>query len=165
MMNINCYTTSQDDLAKTFCQLAEKCYYSNIRTNVITHNPDYTKSLDRVLWTYSKKHFIPHATNTDPLPEKQLIYITDKLENPNNAESIIFINPTNIIINEATTKSSAVRFDQFQKIYLIFDDMQKTSATKVNEMLKKSSAKKYKINFFVKNDQGMWQKPLINNLS
>ncbi len=163
MIKINCYTTTQDDLHKTFCKLAEKCYYSNLRTSVITQNPDYTKSLDRVLWTYSKKHFIPHATDADPSPEKQPIYITDKLENHNQAESIIFINPDKAILLESTAKDSNFNIGDFQKISLLFDDTQKIRALEVNNLLKKSPIKEFEINLFVKNEQGLWQKTPIGN--
>lgn len=163
MIKINCYTTTQDDLHKTFCKLAEKCYYANLRTNVITQNADYTKSLDRVLWTYSKKHFIPHATNADPSPEKQPIYITDKLENPNQAESIIFINPDKSTLLESTAKDSELNIGNFQKISLLLDDTQKISHLEINNILKKTPIKTFEINLFVKNEQGMWQKTPTEN--
>ena len=94
MIKISCYKTKQDQLAKAFCQLAQKCYYSSTNTCVITNNSNFTIELDRVLWTYSKKHFIPHATKEDPFPQEQPIYITHSIENPNNSKIIILVNPT-----------------------------------------------------------------------
>jgi len=163
MIKINCYITTQDDLHKTFCQLAEKCYYANLRTNVITQNSDYTKSLDRVLWTYSKKHFIPHATDADSLPEKQPIYITDKLDNPNQADSIMFINPDKAMFLETIAKDSKLNLESFQKISLLFDDIQKIQILEIDNLLKKSPIKEFEINLFVKNQQKMWQKTPITN--
>ena len=48
------------------------------------------------LWTYSRKQFIPHGSKLDPQPEKQPIYITDELQNPNSASVLVIISPTDI---------------------------------------------------------------------
>jgi len=92
MTKINYYQTHNEDLVKTFCKLTEKCYYSQLNTLVLTENDSYLESLDRALWTYSKKHFITHATTKDPLPGDQSVFITTKVENPNNSEIIVVIN-------------------------------------------------------------------------
>ena len=92
MTKINYYQTHNEDLVKTFCKLTEKCYYSQLNTLVLTENDSYLESLDRALWTYSKKHFTTHTTTKDPLPGDQSVFITTKLENPNSSGIIVVIN-------------------------------------------------------------------------
>lgn len=62
-------------MAKSFCQLAEKSSTQYAQTYVITSSAELVDMLDVVLWTYSRKNFLPHARITDPLPESQPILI------------------------------------------------------------------------------------------
>jgi DNA polymerase-3 subunit chi len=86
---------------------------------VFTENQDYSENLDRVLWTYSKKHFIPHATCLDPMPERQPVYITHKLTNYNQSEFLIFINASRSTILEAMSQNNLFQSDVVQKILFI----------------------------------------------
>ncbi|MDP4709378.1 MAG: DNA polymerase III subunit chi [Rickettsiaceae bacterium] len=165
MIKISCYQTTQSQLAKTFCQLTEKCYYSNLKTNVFTENEDYSQNLDRVLWTYSKKHFIPHATSLDPLPEKQPVFITHNLNEYNQAEIIIFVNPSQKTILESFSKNSIIKSKVVQKILFIYDDIQKLHFDAINKLLEKSYINKFAISAFSQANSGAWEKsdPLSNH--
>lgn len=161
MIKISCYQTTQNQLPKTFCQLVEKCYYSDLKTNIFTTNEDYSQSLDRVLWTYSKKHFLPHATNTDPLPEKQPIYITHNIEDYNQAEIIIFVNAAKPIILEAISRQSKIQPQNLQKILFLFDEVQNIQSSEINTLLNKSHIKDFEINSFIQTKQSSWQETPI----
>ena len=113
MIKINFYQAQSEDLAKTFCKISEKCYYRNLNTLVITQNEDYSNSLDKSLWTYSKKHFIPHATINDPRPNDQAILITTMTENLNNAKIIIFVNPIKQLILDLLSENSKILFNSY----------------------------------------------------
>lgn len=157
MIKISCYQTTQEQLPKTFCKLTEKCYYSNLRTNVFTENEDYSQNLDRVLWTYSKKHFIPHATSSDPLPEKQPVYITHDLSIHTKAEIIIFINASQKTILTALSKNGIIQPKIVQKILFIFDEIQKVRSNDINNLLEKSYINDFAINSFKQTKQGAWE--------
>jgi len=92
MIKISYYKTSKDKIPKAFCMLAEKCYHSNISLFVFTNNEKSTTELDKALWTYSKKQFIPHGTIHDPICEKQPILLGEVFRNSNKAASMIIIN-------------------------------------------------------------------------
>jgi DNA polymerase-3 subunit chi len=157
MIKISCYQTTQNQLPKSFCQLTEKCYYSNLKTNVFTENEDYSQNLDRILWTYSKKHFIPHATSSDPLPEKQPVYITHNIKEYNQAEIIIFVNPSQKTILESFSKNSVIQSQVVQKILFIYDDVQKIHSGTIKNLLEKSYINKFVINSFNQTKQGTWE--------
>lgn len=159
MIKISCYNTTQDLLPKTFCQLAEKCYYAGLKTNVITENTDYSQSLDRVLWTYSKKHFIPHATNTDHHPEKQPILITNDLNSLSPADVTIFINTSKSVILNITSNKNTAQLQYSQKILFIFDEVQNIQTTEINAILEKSYITAFEIDSFIQDKKGKWQKP------
>ncbi len=157
MTKISCYHTLTEDLAKTFCKLTEKCYYSNSNTLVITRNDDYSKSLDRSLWTYSKKHFIPHATTEDTRSNEQPVFITTKIENPNDSEIIIFVNAHKEIILESIAKNSKINLNKINKLIFLYDETQKTQNSEIKKIIDTSQIKVSEMNFFIKSPKGLWQ--------
>lgn len=157
MIKISCYKTKQELLPKAFCQLAQKCYYSSINTCVITNNNDFAAELDRVLWTYSKKYFIPHATSQDPLTQEQPIYITHFVENPNNSKIIILVNPTEDNLLKLFSSTKEVALDTIEKIMIIFDDTQITQFSEIQTLLLKTGLHNSKINLFEQLISGLWQ--------
>lgn len=74
-MQINYYKTNKEFLSKSFCQIVEKSFAQYVQTYVIANSSELVDMLDVVLWTYSRKNFLPHAKITDPLPESQPILI------------------------------------------------------------------------------------------
>ncbi|MEM6338573.1 MAG: DNA polymerase III subunit chi [Pseudomonadota bacterium] len=157
MTKISFYQTQSEDLAKTFCKISEKCYYNNLNTLVITGNEDYSNSLDKSLWTYSKKHFIPHATINDSRPSDQSILITTKPENLNSAEIIIFVNPNKQIILESISENSQILFDQITKIIFVFDETNLVQATEIKNIFDTSKIHSSETNYFIKTPKGAWQ--------
>jgi DNA polymerase IIIc chi subunit len=157
MIKISCYQTPPALLAKTFCKLAEKCYYSSKRTCVITNNNEFTRELDRVLWTYSKKHFIPHATSEDPLSEKQPVYITDSFENLSSAGIFILVNPDTEKILKLLSLDHFIHGNSVDKLLILFDDAQKIHFMDINNLINKSYIKSFEIDFFELVDNGGWR--------
>lgn len=158
MITITCYKTTQEQLPKAFCLIAEKCYYSNLKTNVITMNDDYSKILDRVLWTYSKKHFIPHATNLDPSPEKQAVFISDNIKDYNNSEIVFLINPDESRILQTIESNGEINIKSLKKVIFLFDEFQKITHNQINLLLEKSSITDFNISAFDQNIKGSWEK-------
>lgn len=162
MTKINFYKTQLEDIAKTVCKIAEKCYYSNSNTLVITENEDYSNSIDKSLWTYSKEHFIPHATANDPWPDDQSILITTKPENLNNSEIIIFINPRKQTILDSITENSQIKLDQITKIIFILDETNIVQAPEIKSIINTSAIQALETSYFIKTLKGTWQESQIN---
>ncbi len=157
MIKISCYKTKQNQLSKAFCHLVQKCYYSSINTCIITNNSDFTIELDRILWTYSKKHFIPHATKEDPLAQEQPIYITHSIENPNNSKIIILVNPTEDKLLQLFSKTSPLKIDTVEKIMIISDEIQQIQLSEIKALLLKTNINNSEISLFEQLDSGLWQ--------
>jgi len=153
MITVSCYKAIENHLSKAFCRLAEKCYYSDLKSNVVTMSSDYSEMLDRSLWTYSKQHFIPHATCLDAMPEKQPIYITHNTESLIPSEIMIFIN----ITNDALLKViSNMNKESVQKMLFIFDEIQNLQFEGIKSTLEKSDIKDFTIKSFTQNHKGGW---------
>jgi DNA polymerase-3 subunit chi len=91
-MIINFYKVQNENFIKTICLLVEKAYQSNYKIIIKTSDSLLENEINKTLWTYSQKTFIPHGSSKDPLPEKHPIYITTGEENPNKANLKIFVN-------------------------------------------------------------------------
>ena len=164
MIKISCYKTKQDLLSKAFCQLAQKCYSSSINSCVIANNSDFAMELDRVLWTYSKKYFIPHATSQDPFHQEQPIYITHSIENPNNSTMIILVNPTEDNLLKLFSSTSEVELSTIEKIMIIFDDVQRIQFSEIKALLLKTKFNNSEINLFEQLNSGLWQTTSQQNI-
>ncbi len=100
MQQFSLYHTAEGLLYKTTCLLIEKSYHSNLRIVVLVPDIEVQESLNKMIWTYSRKQFIPHGSKLDPLPEKQPVYITHQLENPNQSTILMVIAPFDIYSND-----------------------------------------------------------------
>jgi len=158
MMKISCYQTNNILLAKTFCLLAEKCYYGDFRTLVVTGTKDLTMSLDKSLWTYSKKHFIPHATNYDPSAEDQAVLITDQYKNLNNANIIIFINVAEDILLNFFSGTTEPNTENYSRIMFLNDELAEFKLDAIKELVKKSPMQNFEVESFAQDPKGGWHK-------
>ncbi len=157
MIKISYYQAITEKLPKAFCQLLEKCYYSNLKTNVFTEDENYSQNLDKILWTYSKKHFIPHATNLDSLKEKQPIYITHNVAEYNQANIVVFVNSLEKNILEFLAKINLTKSHNIIKILFIYDELQKINYDKIKTILRKSHINDYTINLFKQINEKNWE--------
>lgn len=166
MLKISCYYTTQDKLPKAFTGIVEKCFQSNLKTVVITPNTNFSNNLDNILWTYSKKNFIPHSTNADPFPELQPIYISDKIENPNKAKVAIFVGPDRNKILTFLSENTEIKISEFTRIICLFDETANLNSQTIQNLLKDSPLKaytgdalesrSYSIEYFKQSPTGEW---------
>lgn len=91
MSKINFYQVMNGETLKFSCQLLEKCYQNNIKTFVQLADEAMADTLNRMLWTFSQKSFIPHGGEKDPMPEKHPIYISINPTCPINASGLMLI--------------------------------------------------------------------------
>ncbi|MGC0372056.1 MAG: hypothetical protein DGJ47_000761 [Rickettsiaceae bacterium] len=156
MIKIGCYQAKSDFLVKSFCKLAEKSYYSFGKSYVITGQEVPIDALDRALWTYSKKHFIPHAKIDDPMPEKQPILLSEELSMPNKlVENIILINlPAKHILKVIT---SLPQQNNLSKISVIYDENIKVSRDELTQLFQKSNLNVNNLSFFQQLALDKWQ--------
>jgi len=91
MSKISFYQVMNGEVIKFSCQLLAKCFQNNILTFVQVLDDATAAMLDRTLWTFAQKSFIPHATDKDPLPEKQPIYISTTDQCPIKAKGLMLI--------------------------------------------------------------------------
>ncbi|MFY9589263.1 DNA polymerase III subunit chi [Rickettsia endosymbiont of Halotydeus destructor] len=117
MQQFSIYQTTQELLLKAIILLVEKCYHGNLKSVVLVADSEQQELLNKTLWTYSRRQFIPHGSKLDPLPEKQPVYITDELQNPNDASVLLIISPAHL---EKILQNKEY-INHFQRIIIIYD--------------------------------------------
>lgn len=152
MSKINLYQTTNEYIIKAFCLLSEKCYFSGTNTVVIICQEDQIPVFDKSLWSYSRKKYIPHATYLDSHNNLQPIYITNKFENPNNADSLLIINHTNKELIDLFDNISSLKH-QFKRINILISHGESESA----QIITQSPLINDNFQHFKQNVKGLWE--------
>jgi DNA polymerase-3 subunit chi len=152
MQQLSFYYSTNTPLEKTTCLLAEKSYKNNFRIVILTPNVEIQESLNKILWTYSQKEFLPHGSNLDPLPAAQPIYITNILEIPNKATLLIIVNPPNII--EVLNNNPYI--SQFQRIIVAYDLFDEAILHKITDWITQRENKNTIIDFYKQSPNNAW---------
>lgn len=142
MAQINFYHTNSENLERSSCQLLEKCYINNAKILVKTSGISQMESLNRSLWTFSQKSFIPHGDLNDKVEKDQLIYITYLTENPIEAKNLMLVNIVDSI------------YEPFDKIFVVFTQ---DIIDKITDCIKKLSTHNNTVNYYKQNPKGIWQ--------
>lgn len=155
MKQCSIYKTTSSLLMRTVCLLIEKCYSNDLRILTLINDAEMLEQLNKTLWTYSQKYFIPHGSKFDPLPEKQPVYLTDELQNLNNADTLIAINPLQTYTNQICDFDKLSK-PQFIRICIVYDeDMDVKTIDQMNTALHKAD---YAITSYIQNINGNWEK-------
>jgi len=145
MTEVYFYHSTKFPVEKTITKLVEKIY--GLKQNILIYCQDknLVQIIDDILWSYSTKTFLAHATSSDPAPEKQPIYITEKEENPNESSILI-----------ALGENIPDFYNKFSKYISIFgsSDEELTSARSRYKQLKGQSLD---IKYFKQTEDGNWE--------
>lgn len=89
---INFYQVDEG-IIKSLAPLLIKVLDEKKKAIVFCGNENLVKEIDNSLWSYGRNKFIPHVTNSDKEFEmkRQPIVITNKEENLNNADYLVFL--------------------------------------------------------------------------
>lgn len=153
MIKISYYKTSNDRLSKAFCMLAEKCYHNNIKLFVFTNNEKSTREFDTVLWTYSKKQFIPHGTIHDLSPEKQPILLGEMFKNLNKSSGMIIINA-----EETQLLDFLASVGKVDRLFFIYSQDAIIPASRLMELTSKSALGEFEFESYMQEANGSWKK-------
>jgi DNA polymerase-3 subunit chi len=143
-MIVNFYKLQRENFIKTICQLIEKSYDTEYKVLVKTNDHIYENEINRTLWTYSQKTFIPHGSSKDPLPDIHPVYITSLDENPNGANLKILIDNFEFTSNG------------FEKLLYIFaEDL--VNLEESEKLYNKYIEKKFEVSYYIQGNKG-WSK-------
>lgn len=144
MSKISFYQVMNGEIIKFSCQLLEKCFQNNIITFVQVSDDATKELIDRTLWTFSQKSFIPHATDNDPLPEKQPIYISTRDECPIKAKGLMMIGVDRLDIKD------------FERVMVMFDGNVRDDAKRCDALMTSFKNLGHDVEYYAQNEKGGW---------
>ena len=74
------YNVTNPEIEKSACRLIEKIFHANLTLLIIVSDKETLDSINKTLWTFSSKSFIPHASIYDEFPSAHQIIISDDFE-------------------------------------------------------------------------------------
>ena len=80
------YHLERRSLEQVLPGLVEKSLERGWRVAIEAADEERVAALDSLLWTYSDESFLPHGTARDGEPERQPVYLTAGVDNPNFAK-------------------------------------------------------------------------------
>lgn len=149
---VSFYQLKIHGLIKAVPKLIEKIYFQYKKMVIFCIDQAAVKDLDNILWAYTTKQFLPHATNNDPNPELQPIYLTTEQQNPNKADCLLVLGKSNLNCND------------FKKIYYFFDGNDQSQVNFAREQWKlQQKLGLAQLNFWQQNNLGSWENKLTLN--
>ena len=90
-MDLIFYELTSTSMEKTLPKLLEKIYDTNQKAVVLIDSEERLETINASLWTYSTLAFLPHgcAKDSNSTSDRQPIWLTTKIENPNHAEVLL----------------------------------------------------------------------------
>lgn len=144
-MQIDFYEVMPGNLVPSLVRLLAKIYTSQHKCIFLGPSEELVKALDRALWTFSTREFIPHGDKSLGFSEMQPIYLTSQYENPNNASVLVI--------------SGSFEFEQYQnimdRILFVFENNTDTAENLFHNLQKN----KKNVNYWKQSSKG-WGKLL-----
>ncbi len=140
MPEVSFYHLATTPLERALPSLLEKAYEAGMRTLVLVDKARM-KQIDETLWTANQSKFLPHGTTN---PEKQPIFIADKIANDNRKVLAI-------------TNGAKYEDEQgFTKVLDIFDGNNETGLASARERFKYYKDKGFETKYWFQDEKGKW---------
>ncbi|HEX3954437.1 MAG TPA: DNA polymerase III subunit chi [Stellaceae bacterium] len=91
MAEIGFYHLLATPLERALPRLLERARAQGLRIIVRAASSERVEHLNALLWTYDDASFLPHGSTRDGNAASQPIWLTDKVENPNDAALLIVV--------------------------------------------------------------------------
>jgi DNA polymerase-3 subunit chi len=143
-MEVNFYQAAEGNLIPLIIRLLEKVFASGMRC--IFHSPleERIRVIDKTLWTFSTNSFIPHGDGSLGFCDRQPMYLTSGIENPNGASILMLVDTF-----------EHKKLNNFKKALLIFEEEERvTEAKRLCEALKNNGEN---VNYWEQIQKG-WKK-------
>jgi DNA polymerase-3 subunit chi len=146
MTTINFYHLTASPLEKALPKLMEKVFGSGMKSMILTEDAQQTEALNKQLWTYTTKFFLPHGAKEDGFSDKQPIYLTNEQENPNNASILAFIG-----------NAEPDALEAFDKCLYLFDGNNEQQVSTARARWKSYRSQGHEITYWQQTPKGSWE--------
>lgn len=145
MSKITFYQVMNGEIIKASCIILEKCYKNNLKTFVQLSDEDTKKDLNKTLWTFAQKSFIPHGSDDDPEGSKQPIYMSCSDECVIDASCLMLIGARRIDIKD------------YERVLVMIDGTSETDVESAQSMHDSLKNLGHKTEYYKQNRSGGWE--------
>ena len=146
MAEVRFYHLQRTSLARALPGLLEKVLARGKRAVVVAGSAERVEALNSHLWTYDDRAFLPHGSAQDGAAADQPIWLTDSLENPNQAEVVVL-----------TDGAAADALDDFAICCELFDGNDPAAVEAARERWKAYAAAGHTVTYWQQSGRG-WEK-------
>lgn len=142
---VSFYKLQKTSLEHSLPRLLEKIFQAQKKAVVLFGTPERLDAFNAMLWTYSQGSFLPHGSSKEGAAESQPIWLTNILENPNEAEILITVEDQEIN-----------NFLTFSRCLDIYDGNDPEAEAKANDRKKKYRDLGCSILMWHQDEKGAW---------
>lgn len=147
MTEIRFYHLQKQTLDQALPLILEKVFDAKKKAVVrLTDNKEVARMND-ILWTHKPHSFLPHGSIKNGYSELQPIWLTDKSENPNQADTLIL---TQGCIEEDLSP--------YNLCCEILDGLNGTAIQHARQRWKKYKDQGFEVTYWYQNENGRWDK-------
>jgi DNA polymerase-3 subunit chi len=150
-MIISFYQLTTGTLEQALAKLLPKVYGQNLRC-VIVLPEERLAAVNTSLWTLGHGSFLPHGVMGDASPERQPIWLTTQVENPNDAQVLLLAQGC-FDQALATPEGKA-----FARCLIFFDGHDEAQVTAAQSAWKTYQAASHELIFWGQEKTGEWVK-------
>ncbi|PJB69034.1 MAG: DNA polymerase III subunit chi [Alphaproteobacteria bacterium CG_4_9_14_3_um_filter_47_13] len=128
-------------------QILQKALAGERRIVIRMADDKAVEKLNDLLWTFSASSFLPHGSRKDGFAEDQPIWLTDKDENPNQADVLIL-----------TDGVSSENVADYKLCCEMLDGRDGEAVKAAREKWKSYKESGYEVTYWQQNEKGGWDK-------
>ena len=147
MPRLDFYQISESSLEKVLLGLLTKTIQTSERAVVVMESSERINVLSSQLWTHQPDSWLPHGVLGEDEPRSHPIWLTNKIENPNNS-NFLFLTDANM----------PDAFGDFSRCFNIFDGNVPELKTNTKENWLKFKTQGYDCNYYEEKAGGKWVK-------
>ncbi len=145
MTTIQFYHLLHTPLEQALPALMQKTLKAGFRSVILTESEQAMRALDAALWA-EERRFVPHGTKADLHAGKQPIYVTDQVENPNDAR---------LLVNVSGAEPAS--FDGYERVLDLFNGRDETALNQARARWKTYKDQGHSLTYIQQQKGGGWK--------
>ncbi len=146
-LQVGFYHLTRSSVEEALPRLLEKVLAAGHRVVVRVGGREQLELLDRALWTYRRDSFLPHGSRADGFAERQPIYLTTGLENPNAATVLVLVHG-----------APAEGIEDFARCLDMFDGNDPEAVAAARQRWRAARDAGHELVYWQQNERGGWQR-------
>lgn len=141
------YHLERQTLEQVLPRLVERTLERGWRAVIQAGSPERLAALDTLLWTWTEDSFLAHGTRSEGNAERQPVFLTTDIENPNGAG-------VRFLVDGAVTTS----FRDYVRVVCIFDGHDAAAVEAARAQWKAAKAEGAAVTYWQQSEAGRWEK-------